>query len=392
MIRFVTVALALAGASQAMAQAPQAPRAQQQAQQQPTPRTYTQDQLWHRGDGRIAFTPARISLAQQAGTVAFQSTQEVGTPGRGLDNVLQYRSGDGQVYASVYFYLPPLAHAGLAAFATEQGLDYLSENSLRRVAAGTVPIGEVADGAVRIDYRGYRRTLASSAAFFKAGRWMVKLRVTGPEDRRAEVEAAMTALLASFRFDGEIRPRAAVLLDAAGCASAPTSPARALPDNQDTIGDSLIAVFDPAGEMTRRPGTNVPAPILARFGDGWCLSNRARIGNSTVPILRATGPAPSGSGRVNSRTVAVAVISDAGRLVEVVNSSEGRFTLYHHQIGETAVLGAYAESPTDEQIVAMLTGADRDAGRIRALVRLRPEGGSDIELRSVPGLTDRPAT
>ncbi|HVQ10250.1 MAG TPA: hypothetical protein VMS43_17675 [Allosphingosinicella sp.] len=389
MIRLFVMALALAaGASQAVAQAP----AQQQQQQRPAPRTYTQDQLWSRSDGRISFTPARISLALRAGPVSFLETGEVGMPGRGLDNVMQYRTEDGQVFASVYFYLPPLAHAGLSAFTTEQGLGTLSGGRLRRVAAGTAAVGGVADGAVRIDYRGYRETLASSAAFFKAGRWMVKLRVSGPEDRRADVEAAMTALIASFRFEGEIRPRPAVLLDVAGCASAPTTAARALPDNQDTFTDSLLAVFDPAGEMTQRPGASNPAPILARFGNSWCQSTRGRIGDNTIPILRATGPAPSGTGRVNAQTVAVALISDSGRLLEVVRSEENRFTLFHHQIGETLVLGAYAAPPTDEQIIAMLTGADREAGRIRARIGLGLDGSTEIELRSIPGLTDRPTT
>jgi hypothetical protein len=386
MIRVFLAALALAaGASQAVALA-------QPQQPQPAPRSYTQAQLWSRSDGRISFTPARISLALRAGQVSFQETGEIGAPGRGLDNTMQYRSEDEQVFASVYVYLPPLAHAGLAAFTTEQGLETLSGGSLQRVGASTVPVGGIANGAVRIDYRGYRQTMASSAAFFKAGRWMVKLRVSGPENRRADVEAAMTALLASLRFDGEIRARPAVLLDVAGCAAAATTPARALPDNQDTFADSLLAVFDPTGEMTQRPGASTPAPILARFGDSWCLSTRARIGDNTIPILRATGPAPRGSGRVNARTVAVALISDSGRLVEVVQDGENRFTLYHHQIGETVVLGAYAAPPSDEQIIAMLTGADREAGRLRARVGLGVDGNSALELRSIPGLTDRPAT
>lgn len=390
MIRVLLAALALAaGASQAVAQAPPQPA---RPQQRPAPRTYTQDQLWSRSEGRIAFTPARVSLPLQAGPVSFHETAEVGSPGRGLDNAIQYRSRDEQVYATVYFYYPPIAHAGLSAFATEQGLDYLSARRLQRVSAGTVAVGGVADGAVRIDYRGFRESLASSAAFFKAGRLMVKLRVSGPESRRADVEAAMTALIQSFRFEGEIRPRSAVLLEVAGCAATPRESARALPDSQDTLADSLLAALDATGETGRLPEGGESAPILARFGDGWCLSTRARIGDQIVPILRATTPVPSGTGRVNAQSVAVAVISDSGRLLEVVRSAENRFTLYHHQIGETLVLGAYTAAPTDEQLVAMLTGADQEAGRIRARIGRSLNGDTEIELRSIPGLTDRPAT
>ena len=386
MIRLLVAAVALVLATtQAGAQAQQQP---------PPPRTYTQEQLWNRVGDRIAFTPAGISLTQRARVVSYQETGEVSNPGRGLDNVIQFRSADGQVLATGYIYYVPLAHAGLSAFATEQGLELISENSLRRVRAGTVPAGAVADGAVRIDYRGFRGTMASSAAFIKAGRWMIKLRVSGPGERQSDVEAAMTALLASLRFDGEARPRTATLLDLDGCDSSPGSTARMLPDSQDTLADALFAAFDPTGEtpVNSRPGTGEAGPLLARFGSGWCISSRARIGNQTVPILRATAPAPTANGRVNAQTVAVAIISDAGTLIEVVRADAGRFTILHHRIGQTIVLGAYGDDPTDEQIANILSGADRAGGQARARVGLRIDGGTEVELRSVPGLTNQPRT
>jgi hypothetical protein len=384
MIRVVLIALSLAlGAGQAVAQ---------QAEQARPPATYSQSQLWSRGDGRISFRLARISLADRAGAVSFHETAELGQPGRGIDNAIQYRSGDQQVYATVYFYFPPIAHPGLAAYATEQGLDYLSEGALQRVRAGSVPVGGIAGGAIRIDYRGYRRNLASSAAFLKVGRWMVKLRVSGPEARRAEVEATMTALLDSFRFEGEQQPRAVTLPEIGACTSVPTNAARPLLDGMDSIADAMLTSFDPLGEAAPREGGGDPIRIFARVGDGWCLSTRARIGNQIVPILRAVGTGPSGTDRVNGRTVAIGIISDSGRLIETVQAGEHRFVMFHHQIGETVVLGAYNSPPTDEQIAAMLSGADRDGGRIRARVGLRPEGGTDIELQAPPTPATRPST
>ncbi len=50
------------------------------------------------------------------------------------------------------------------------------------------------------------------------GFWIIKLRVSGPEARRAEVEAVMSALLADLRFEG-VGPRAAEPLDVSDCAS-----------------------------------------------------------------------------------------------------------------------------------------------------------------------------
>jgi hypothetical protein len=386
--RFMALVLAL-GAGPALAQ----PQARPQAEA--PPRTYTQDQLWSRTDQRIIFTPARISFSQRAGALSLRSMSEISHQGEGLDNALQYKSADERVFATVYVYYPPLSHAGLSAFATEQGLRLISEGRLEPVADRLVSAGGTADAAVRIDYRGYRGNMASSAAFLKAERWIVKIRVSGPEDRRGEVEAAMTALLNDIRFEGDISARPAQLLAIEACAAPPSEQARTLADDENVFGDTLIATFDGGGERARpsEPG-GAPFRLPARFGSSWCLSTRARIGDQNVPILRATGPGPAASGGsgLTAQSVAVAVISDSGTLLEVVKTDEHRFTLLYHRIGETMVLAAFASPPTDEQIAAVLSGSDRDGGRIRGRVTFPAVGGANIILNSLPGLSARPTT
>jgi hypothetical protein len=387
MIRFVLIALMLAiGAAPAAAQSNRQPAAAPQ-----TPPSYTQAELWDRSGDRIGFTLAGISLPQGAGAVSLDETGELGTPGRGLDNTIQFRSGDRQILASVYIYYPPIAHAGLAAFATERGLEILSEGNLRRVSAGTVPVGGVDGAGVRIDYRGYRGDLASSAAFIKVGRWLVKLRVSGPEARRADIDATMTALLASFRFDGTPRPRAGTLLGVPACTDSFDRDARALPDGPGTFGASMLAVFDPLGDPGARNQDGSPSHITGRVGDSWCQSTEARYGQQRTAILRATGPAPVADegGAASARSVALAIISDSGTILEVIQDG-GQFVILFHRIGETFVLGSYDGPPSDEQITNMLTGSDREGVRIRARIGLRPTGDTNIELRSIPGLTDQP--
>jgi hypothetical protein len=358
----------------------------QQQQQQPAPRTYSQADLWSRGGDRITFRLARISLPQRLGAVAFDETAELGTPGRGLDNTIQFRSGDRAILASVYIYYPPIAHPGLTAFMTDRALEIISNGSLRRISAGTVPAGGLANGAIRMTYGGYQGHLASSAAFIKVGRWMAKLRVSGPEERRAEVESTMDALLSSLRFDGEPRPRAATLLDISGCQAPPVRSAPAVNDPMAGFGTAILLPFDPLGEPGARGRDGRPLNILPRLGDGWCLSTVARYGEQQTPILRATGPAPppDGDGNSHARSVALAMISDSGTILEVLHDGE-HYTLVYHRMGECFVLGSYSAVPSDEQLTDMLTGTDREAGRIRARVGLNPEGGSEISISELPG-------
>src|ERR1043165_2008813 len=234
MIRNLLIAFALvSGTGAAVAQ--QSRPAEHAA---PAPRTYTDAELWHRSGDRVTFTLAHISLPQRLGVVGLRETGGL-DQGRGLDNTAQFRSDDNAILASVYIYYPPIAHAGLTAFMTDRALDTLSNGGLRRLSSGAVPVGGVANGAIRMSYGGYQGRLASSAAFIKAGRWIVKLRVSGPESRRADVEATMDALLFALRFEGDARPRAAALLDIQACPTPSDRTAQAVNDPAAAFGTAL---------------------------------------------------------------------------------------------------------------------------------------------------------
>jgi len=336
--------------------------------------------LWTRADGRISFATARISLPLRAGAVEFQRTAEFSHRGEGLDSGLQYWSDDRQVFATVYVYYPGLAHAGLTAFATDNAIQVQSGRNLRTLSSRLVAAGGRDGMAIRTDYAGFRDGMASSAAFIKAGHWIVKLRVSGPEARRAEVEAAMAALLDGLRFEGTIVPRAPAPLEVADCPAPAAARAGRLPaSNDDALGEVLIGTFDAAGDEARRDDGRIEV-LPARFGPHWCLSTRARIGDSVVPILRAD-PGHPGEAALDGRSVVAAILSDSGTVIEVVQApTPGRFVMLYHQIGAVSLLGAYDAPPSDEQIADIVSGADREGQRIRANVRLRADGNSEMEL------------
>jgi hypothetical protein len=223
----------------------------------------------------------------------------------------------------------------------------------------------------------------------KVGRWLVKFRVSGPEARRADIEATMDALLSSIRFEGTAQPRPATPLNIGGCDAASNTNARPFTEPTAAFGAALILPFDPMGEPGATGRDGRPLNILSRVGDAWCLSTVARYGQSQTPILRAVGPERADGGRnAPVRSVGLALISDSGIILEIVQD-QGHYTLIYHRIGESMVLGSYVTPPSDEQLVNLLSGADQEAGRIQARVGLSADGNSEISLSAPPANNQR---
>ena len=335
--------------------------------------------LWTQTDAQITLASARIALPRVAATVRFTETGESSHQGDGLDNMVQYRSPDGAVFATAFLYYPGLPDAALQEFASGEQI---------RAGGGPVTLGQprivAAGGIDRVaivrDYAHYRGNLASTGAFIKAGRWIVGLRVSGPETRRAEVDATMVALLQGIRFEGEARPRPAELLELGDCPASVAPSAHLLSDDGSrNAAMALIATFDGAGEQARDAAARGTTILPARVGSRWCVSTRAHIGSSTLPILRAVAPLRAGT--IDGDSLVAVPLNDAGTLLEVVRSRDHDLViLLYHDIGRTTLLGTYDGPPSDEQIANILSGADEPGTRIRAVVNLRPGQGADVQI------------
>jgi hypothetical protein len=370
MIRFLLIALTLLAASPAGAQS--APQSHEDSQQ----RTYTQADLWNRRAGRITFTLAGINLPDAAGTTRLGRSVEASREGRGLDNALIYTSADEAVFATVYIYAPALPDAALTAFMTDHAIHLQSGSGLRTLRNGVVAAGGRDGVAIRADYAGFRENrLASSAAFMRVGGWIVKLRVSGPEARRAEVESAMNALLRDIRFEGRTQPGAIVPVAADTCRRAPDRPARLVrSDDAETMEDAITA-HNLAGEGGAPPNRQ-----------RWCRSAGYSIPDALgpTPVLRDENP---GTGDDTRRRVLIAIWGDNGTMVEVMERrfrERTRFVVIHHQIGQTTVLGAFDSVPTDAQLQAIATGADREGGRARATIIYQANGDSSVNVQVAP--------
>ncbi|HYD13870.1 MAG TPA: hypothetical protein VEC11_13560 [Allosphingosinicella sp.] len=371
MLRSLLLALSLAAAGPALAQTSEAP----------PPRTYTQADIWSRSGDRIRFTLAGISVPAALGTLRFGRTAEASREGQALDNALLYASADQAVFATVYIYAPALPDAALTAFMTDHAIHLQSGSELRVLRRSVAAAGGREGVAIRADYAGFRQDrLASSAAFLRVGRWIVKLRVSGPEARRAEVEEAMNSLLRDIRFEGRVMPAAATPIAVGNCERAPERAGRPMPsEDADTMEDAIMAVFLSEDDVAE--GRSAPPPP-ARVGPGWCRSEGYSIPDALgpTPVLRDPNVATGDDIR---HSIAIALWGDNGTMLEVVERrfrQRRRFVLVHHQIGQTTILGAYDAVPTDAQLRDVAMGTDREGGRIRASIVYRAGGGSDVNL------------
>jgi hypothetical protein len=341
--------------------------------------------LWNRAGDRITFPLGGISLPDRAGETRMTRSVEAGQEGRGLDNALLYASSDEEVFATVYIYAPALPDAALTAFMTDYAIHLQSGADFRTLRSGVVAAGGREGVAIRADYAGFRQNrLASSAAFIRVGRWIIKLRVSGPEARRAEVEGAMNALLRDIRFEGRPAPAAITPIAARDCRRVPDRAARPIrSEDSDTVEDAILAHNLAGGDLSggQSDEPNAP-PVRPR----WCRSAGYRIPDSLgpTPVLRDENPR---AGDDTRRSVLIALISDSGTMIEVVERrfrDRTRFVVIHHRIGQTMVLGSYDSVPTDAQIGDIATGADRDGGRARATITYQASGDSSVNVQVAP--------
>jgi len=328
-------------------------------------------EFWTPSDERMTFIAAGISFPRRAGAVSFNRSIAFGQRNVGLDNALIYASDDRQMIATAYVYHPGLAHSGLAAVGGEAFMRAQSGHGFRLLASPTVAAGGHAGVAIRVDYAGFgTESEASSAAYLSVGGWMVKIRVTGPEARRADVERVTTGLLDGIRFEGAA-PRAAEPVELVDCpAAGPARPATLLAESADEAMEDAIMSHATGG----------PPAVPRR----WCVSSRRRAGNFALPILRAVVDPP---GEDSRRSVVFAFLTDSGGALEVAERhfrNRLRYALMHHGTGQTRVLGSWDAPPTDAQIEAVISGTDPAGGRARATIQYQTSGDSDITLHVVP--------
>ena len=311
---------------------------------------------------REAWTPTATALRADAAGIALPQTVaglslaksgEVSNGGKGIDNYAQYLSADGAVQATLYIYLPSYADASLAAYMTDKAIMERFGAKTHRTAYASVAVAGHADRAIRAVYDDAADgALTTAAAFLHAGRWVVKLRVTGPTERRKEVLAGLDGMLTSLRFD-----------DAAALHETKPAQFSACPASEG--GDARLTAQDGAGPIDIAMPREGRAPL--------CVRGKVATAQGSYDILQQADVADG---------AIIVPVDDAGTVLAFDPATAGRgYRLSIHSVGQTDLYGLYDKVPSARQIAQILDGKDPQTARAGATADYAANG--EVTLRTV---------
>lgn len=308
-------------------------------------------EAWSASDGRLRAGAAGISLPQTVAGLSLIKSGEVSNGGKGIDNYAQYLSEDGAIQATLYVYLPSYADGSLAAYMTDRAVMERFGPKTRRTFYESVPLGGKANRTIRAIYDDAADgALTTAAGFIHAGRWLVKLRVTGPTARRKEVLAGLDGMMNGLRFDDPAAVRSITPARFAAC-----------PAQQDQVAQ--LTNPDPVTAADPRSPQEV--------GASFCIRGQVQTAEGNYDMLE----------QQNVRNGAVIVpIDDAGTVMAFDPAGSGKgYQLSIHSVGETKVYGVYDRVPSSRQIAEILDGKDPQTAHARTTAAYAANG--DVTVR-----------
>ncbi|WHO40627.1 hypothetical protein PMI04_008585 [Sphingobium sp. AP49] len=315
-------------------------------------------EAWTPTDTAIRATAAGISLPQTVASLSLAKSGEVSNGGKGIDNYAQYLSEDGAIQATLYIYLPAYADASLAAYMTDKAVMERFGGKTHRTAYDSVVAGGRAGTAIRAVYDDAADgALTTAAAFAHAGRWMVKLRVTGPTERRAEVLAGLDGMLAGLKFDEASALHA-------------TSPASfgACPIDDST--DARLTRMVPSGTAGQPVPQEVRIPREGR--DNLCIRGTVQTAEGSYDMLQQAG---------HSDGAIIVPVDDSGTVLAFDPATRDvGYQLSIHMVGQTDLYGVYDKVPSGRQIAAILDGKDPQTAQAEATAVYAANGEVTVSL------------
>lgn len=305
-------------------------------------------EAWTPTETAIRATTAGISLPQTIASLSLAKSGEASNGGRAVDNYAQYLSDDGAIQATLYVYLPTYADASLAAYMTDKAIMERFGSHTRRTAYASAPVAGKADRAIRAVYDDAADgALTTAAGFVHAGRWIVKIRVTGPTERRAEVLAGLDGMLAGLAFDDPAS------LHATGPAKFDSCPVADMHDARFTKDDAAIAA--PQDVRIPREGR-----------DALCVRGTVTTAEGRYDMLQQAG---------RSDGAIIVPVDDSGTVLAFDPATQGKgYRLSIHMVGQTDLYGVYDRVPTPRQIAAILDGKDPQTAKAEATAAYAASG------------------
>jgi hypothetical protein len=331
---------------------------------------------WQVSADRAAVAGSGLSFPTKAGVLSLTETGEASLKGEGVDAIAQLKSPDEAVFGTLFVFLPAYGDAALTAWELDKVIHQHLGPDARLATSAVVPAGGTAAGAIRRIYvNAGGGKLASGAAVLKAGRWIAVVRVSGPMERRAEVEAALDALVAGLSLSGGAKVDPVAELQVSDC---PAIAAKNAKHTQLRIAgaglDNPIArmLIDStlAGGLPEK-GKEKEPPFPPSIADNGrrpvCIRERVVVDDNPIDLMQAAGDT------ANPAAV-IGVVNDAGRTIEMRRGEMGKlYMLRVHDVARTRNYGAYDRPLTAAQIAGLLHG-DAKVGTVSSETSYKADG------------------
>ena len=306
-------------------------------------------EAWTPTETAIRATTAGISLPQTIGGLSLTKSGEASNGGRAVDNYAQFLSDDGAIQATLYVYLPTYADASLAAYMTDKAIMERFGSRTRRTAYASAPVAGKADSAIRAVYDDAADgELTTAAGFVHAGRWIVKIRVTGPTERRADVLAGLDGMLAGLALDDPAS------LHRTGPARFDACPAADIRDAQLTK-DAATPATIPQEVRIPRDGKDI-----------LCVRGSVTTADGSYDMLQQAG---------RSDGAIIVPVDDSGTVLAFDPAAAGKgYKLSIHMVGQTDLYGVYDRVHSPRQIAAILDGKDPQTAQAEATAAYAANG------------------
>jgi hypothetical protein len=337
--------------------------------------------------------PSSIEIPIKAGTLSQFALRD--PKGDGADVSAQYESPDGKILGTIFLYAPTRPDAGLTFLATDETILRRFGPTAKRVHDELVPVDGIASAGRRVVYTGKTDPklsgdpdgrIYSTAAFIRAGEWIMKVRVSGPISRSDEIEKDLNSLVAGLKFDPKRKPFAQSPITVTECspeADRPTISLTKLPVGE-AIGFSTVLdpdVQDEAGNAIANPIT----PDIAAM----CREGVEIVDGIATQSFRVTSPS---NGPLKPRRVMLH--GDAGMMLiayEDMNHPE-QYILSRHAIGRSFVFARTSALPSNAELKSLLYSPERQPAVI-AITRDHLTGKTNINVDCnlvTEGCKDRP--
>lgn len=316
---------------------------------------------WFLEDDGISVHHSGIILPFKLGNLDAVSDEAPKSGSNGMDNIIQYRKANSDVFASIYIYRPSFVDAELTANMTNNaivlgfGIDGPAD------IYKTSSLGGSKDAAIVMGYKKTNKKYATAAGFAEIGSWILKIRVSGPEAEFDEVMSIMTFALDNIKFSSEALPKPLSLQQPNICSVGLKGSAKMVKaEKGDAISNALLSgvlrelsgvLRDVDNDIAKAVAENDDPDMQKNGFSSWCIADSFSTQDSSYNIYRTVD---------EENSTIIMPFSDTGRVFYTstsILSDKRNLSIYN--IGSIQNFGEIQGDLSPKQYNQILTGKSK---------------------------------